>query len=63
MAHVLDCHDVHFLECPGEIRGGSEEEVVEKVIEYARRNHNIHGVLPSLLERLRSSVMEEPEVW
>ncbi len=63
MAHVLDCRDVDFVDCPREFRGGSEEEVIAKVLEYGRLRHNIVGVMPALRKKLLNSVLEEPEVW
>ncbi|MFH0809669.1 MAG: DUF1059 domain-containing protein [Pseudomonadota bacterium] len=63
MAHVLDCQEVDFADCQCEFRGASPEDVVEKVLEYGRRKHNICGMVPALREKLRNSVLEEPEVW
>lgn len=63
MAHILRCQDVDFIECPMEIRGDNTEEVVEKAIEHGKREHKIEEVTPELRGKLRSMVMEEPQLW
>jgi predicted small metal-binding protein len=63
MAHLLRCQDVDFIDCPLEIRGTNTDEVVEKALEHGKREHRISEVTQELRDKLRSKVLEEPQVW
>jgi predicted small metal-binding protein len=48
MAKVLRCRDVG-LDCEGELRGQTEEEILRQAAEHAQDVHNIRDMSPDLV--------------
>lgn len=57
MAKVLHCKDAGF-DCPEEIRGQDEEEVLKKAAEHAKKAHNL-DVTPEMAAQVRALIKEE----
>ena len=58
MAKVLRCRDVG-LDCTGELRGETEEEIMRQAAEHARSAHNIGDMPPDLVQKVRAAIREE----
>jgi len=57
MAKVLRCKDAGF-DCPEEMRGQDEEEVLKKAAEHAKKAHNL-DVTPEMAAQVRALIKEE----
>ncbi len=57
MAKVLHCKDAGF-DCAEEIRGQTEEEVLQKAAEHAKKVHNT-DVTPAMAAQLRPLIKDE----
>ena len=57
MAKVLRCKDAGF-DCPEEIRGQDEEEVLKKAAEHAKKAHNL-DVTPEMAAQVRALIRNE----
>ena len=57
MAKVLRCKDAGF-DCPEEVRGESEEEVLQKAAEHGKKAHNLE-VTPELAAQMRALIKDE----
>jgi predicted small metal-binding protein len=58
MAKVLRCRDVG-LDCTGELRGETEEEIMRQAAEHARSTHNIRDMPPELVQKVRAAIRDE----
>ena len=58
MAKVLRCRDVG-LDCEGEIRADTEEELLEKAAEHARTTHHLAEVPPEMMDKVRVAIRTE----
>ena len=57
MAKVLHCKDAGF-DCAEEIRGETEEEVLQKAAEHAKKVHNL-DVTPAVAAQVRALIKDE----
>lgn len=57
MAKVLRCDDV-MPGCAFEVRG-TEEEVMKKAAEHARKEHNITTLTPEIVAKVKAAIAEE----
>lgn len=57
MAKVLRCKDTGF-DCGEEIRGQTEEKVLQKAAEHAKKAHNV-DVTPAMAAQVRSLIKDE----
>lgn len=57
MAKVLRCKDAGF-DCGEEIRGQTEEEVLQKAAEHAKKVHNL-DVTPGMAAQVRALIKDE----
>ena len=58
MAKVLRCRDVG-LDCEGELRGETEEEILRQAAEHAQSAHNIRDMSPELVQKVRAAIRDE----
>jgi predicted small metal-binding protein len=58
MAKVLRCQDVG-LDCEGEIRAETEEEVLRQAAEHARTTHNMTDMPPDVVAKVRAAIRDE----
>jgi predicted small metal-binding protein len=58
MAKVLRCRDVG-LDCEGELRGQTEEEILRQAAEHAQDVHNIRDMSPDLVQKVRAAIRDE----
>jgi predicted small metal-binding protein len=58
MAKVLRCRDVG-LDCEGELRGETEEEILRQAAEHAQSAHNIRDMSPDLVQKVRAAIRDE----
>jgi predicted small metal-binding protein len=58
MAKVLRCRDVG-LDCEGEIRAETEEEVLRQAAEHAQTPHNMTEMLPEVVQKVRAAIRNE----
>jgi predicted small metal-binding protein len=57
MAKVLRCDDV-MPGCKFEARG-TEEEVMKKAAEHAKKEHNITNLTPEVVTQVKAAIREE----
>ncbi len=57
MAKTIRCRDGGF-DCNEVVRGQTEEEVLQKAAEHARRDHNLE-VTPELAAQVRTLIKDE----
>ena len=58
MAKVLRCRDVG-LDCEGELRGETEEEILRQAAEHARITNNMTEMTPEIVQKVRAAIREE----
>jgi predicted small metal-binding protein len=58
MAKVLRCRDVG-LDCEGELRADTEEELLEKAAEHAQTVHNMTQMPPEVVAKVRAAIRTE----
>lgn len=58
MARVLTCRDVG-MDCDFAIHGETEEEVLEKVKEHARKDHGVKKITKDCLESWRKEIRND----
>jgi predicted small metal-binding protein len=58
MAKVLRCRDVG-LDCTGELRAETEEEIMRQAAEHARSAHNMREMPPELVQKVRAAIRDE----
>jgi predicted small metal-binding protein len=58
MAKVLRCRDVG-LDCEGEIRAETEEEVLRQAAEHAQTTHNMTEMPPEVVQKVRAAIRDE----
>jgi len=60
MAKVLRCRDLG-MNCPREIRGEDEDEVLKLAAEHAEKEHHIpaSNVPPSILAMVKAAIRDE----
>ncbi len=54
----MKCHDVG-LDCSFEAKGETEQEVMQKVAEHAKKDHNITEISPELAAKVKSVIHNE----
>jgi predicted small metal-binding protein len=59
MVKVLKC-DVVVPDCPTEITGATEEEVMLRAAEHARARHGIQQIDPVTERTLRAAIQDRP---
>jgi predicted small metal-binding protein len=59
-AKILRCRDVG-VDCDFEVRGATEEEILQKCSEHGRTAHGIQELAPELLLLVLGAIREEPE--
>ncbi|MCL5951178.1 MAG: DUF1059 domain-containing protein [Chloroflexi bacterium] len=55
---TLRCRDAGF-DCPAEMRGETEEEVMEKAAEHARSVHGLSEISREAVEKIRTLIRDE----
>jgi predicted small metal-binding protein len=58
MAKVLRCRDVG-LDCEGELRAETEEEILRQAAEHARTTHNMTEMAPEMVQKVRAAIHDE----
>jgi predicted small metal-binding protein len=58
MAKVLKCGDV-VPGCEFEMRGNSEEEVLQRAAEHAKTDHGMNSIPPEVLDKVRGAIQDE----
>jgi predicted small metal-binding protein len=58
MAKVLRCRDVG-LDCEGEIRAETEEEIMRQAAEHAQTKHNMKDMPPEVVQKVRAAIRDE----
>jgi predicted small metal-binding protein len=58
MAKVLRCRDVG-LDCEGELRADTEEELLRKAAEHAQTTHNMRDMPPDVVAKVRAAIRDE----
>ncbi|MCL6481638.1 MAG: DUF1059 domain-containing protein [Firmicutes bacterium] len=58
MVKVLRCRDVG-IDCDFEVRAASEEEILEKTREHARRVHGMEEIPAALVTRVCAAIHDE----
>lgn len=59
MAKVLRCRDVG-VDCDWSACGETEEEVLAKGAEHARKAHGITEISPEMAEKAKAAIKDEP---
>jgi predicted small metal-binding protein len=54
--HSFRCADAGHEDCAWEVRGDSQEEVMQKVVEHARDDHGITDWSDAMHERVRNAI-------
>jgi len=52
------CRDVG-LDCEGEIRAETEEEILRQAAEHARTTHNMGEMAPEMVQKVRAAIRDE----
>ena len=60
MGKVLNCGDVK-PGCNFEIRGNTEEEVLQKAAEHAKSEHGLETIPPDVLAKVRGAIHDDAE--
>jgi predicted small metal-binding protein len=47
------------LDCEGELRGETEEEILRQAAEHARITHNMTEMTPEIVQKVRAAIREE----
>lgn len=55
---TLRCRDAGF-DCPAEMRGETEEEVMRQAAEHARAAHNLNEISQEAAEKIRALIRDE----
>jgi predicted small metal-binding protein len=58
MAKVLRCRDVG-LDCEGEIRAETEEEILRQAVEHAQTTHNMMETPPEVVQKVEAAIRDE----
>jgi predicted small metal-binding protein len=58
MAKVLRCRDVG-LDCEGELRAETEEEIMRQAAEHARTTHSMTEMSPEVVQKVRAPIRDE----
>jgi predicted small metal-binding protein len=58
MAKVLRCRDVG-LDCEGELRAETEEEIMRQAAEHARTTHSMTEMSPEVFQKVRAAIRDE----
>ncbi len=58
MGKVLTCRDVG-VDCDFVARGATEEEILRKATEHARKDHGFPGIPPELVEQVKRAIRDE----
>jgi predicted small metal-binding protein len=58
MAKVLRCRDVG-LDCEGELRASTEEELLRQAAEHAQSVHNMKDMPPDVVAKVRAAIRDE----
>jgi predicted small metal-binding protein len=58
MAKVLRCRDVG-LDCEGELRADTEEELLRKAAEHAQTAHQMRDMPPDVVAKVRAAIRDE----
>jgi predicted small metal-binding protein len=57
MAYEFDCRTAGAMGCGWKARGNSEEELVEKVADHARKKHNVNAT-ETIKNYVRSTIRQ-----
>jgi len=58
MAKILSCREVG-VDCDFVARGATEEEILEKAREHARKDHGYEGIPPELEAKVKAAIRDE----
>jgi predicted small metal-binding protein len=61
MSKVLKCGDV-VPGCSYEIRGNSEQDVLQKAAEHAKSAHNLDSIPPDVMSKVKGAIHEDTRV-
>ena len=59
MEYQFDCKNI-MQDCPGSVRGSSEEEVVKAASEHARSAHGLDNLNSETLDKVRAAIVPVP---
>lgn len=58
MAKVLKCDDI-MPGCNKVIQGKDDQEVFAKAEEHVRKEHNMHIIVPSVMDKIEAAIREK----
>lgn len=58
MGKMLRCKDVG-VDCDGVIRAETEEDLIKKVAEHAKKVHGISEISPELAAKVKAAIIED----
>ena len=58
MTKVLRCRDVG-MDCEFEARGNSEDEIMAKAAEHARKDHGLESIPPEIATAVKAAIHDE----
>lgn len=58
MGKVLKCREAG-VDCDFEARGATEEEILQKAADHAKKDHGMAGIPPALLTRVKAAIRDE----
>jgi predicted small metal-binding protein len=58
MAKILTCRDVG-VDCDFVARGATEEEILRKAAEHARKDHGFPGIPPELMAKVKAAIRNQ----
>lgn len=58
MEKVMRCRDVG-MDCDFQAKGQTDEEILQKAAEHARKDHGINEISPDLAAKVKSCIHEE----
>ena len=58
MEKSLSCKDVEGAKCDWSVCGKTEEEILEKAREHARKEHNLSEIPQELMDKARAAIRE-----
>ncbi len=61
MSKVLRCKDVG-MDCDFEVRGETEQEILQKAGEHAKTKHNMTEIPDDVLTKVRSAIHDEKQL-
>jgi predicted small metal-binding protein len=60
MAKILKCSDIN-PGCTFEMRANSEDDILKQAAAHAKTAHNMQGISPDVLSKVKSAIHDEGE--